>query len=104
MARYPVDLLWVDWFTEVQKKGGHAAIYVYHKNLLDHMGAHSSFSVRVDRPAFPACFESMADVWSLHTKEHFQARPNIGILHHIERRACALLRGRLHLFQPSWTD
>ena len=77
IARYPPDLLWLDWFRGEQQ-GADALpkgrpIYVYHKNLLDHLGAHSSFSVRAERPAFPACFASMADVWSLHAKERFQA-------------------------------
>lgn len=46
-------------------------LYVYHKNLLDHIGSHSSFTVRAQRPQFPQCFESMASVWSLNTVEKF---------------------------------
>ena len=77
ITRYPPDLLWLDWFRGEKQEADALPkshpIYVYHKNLLDHLGAHSSFSVRADRPAFPACFQSMADVWSLHAKERFQA-------------------------------
>ena len=97
IARYPPDLLWLDWFRGEKQAAGALprgrAVYVYHKNLLDHLGAHSSFSVRADRPAFPACFQSMADVWSLHAKERFQAvRP---------RRAHRLLAARVYLGFPA---
>lgn len=44
----------------------------YKYNLLEHMGKVSSFTVRVDRPDFPTCYESMADVWSLSKAERFQ--------------------------------
>ena len=44
-------------------------------NLLDHIGSHSSFAVRTDRPKWPGCFESMAGVWSLHKTERFQVKP-----------------------------
>jgi len=47
----------------------------YRYNLLEHIGAVSSFKVRVDRPAFPKCYESMADVWSLARAERFQVMP-----------------------------
>ena len=46
-------------------------LYVYHKNLLDHIGTHSSFAIRPDRLPFPQCFESMAKVWSIHALERF---------------------------------
>ena len=88
IARYPPDLLWLDWFRGEKQEADalpkSRPIYVYHKNLLDHLGAHSSFSVRADRPAFPACFQSMADVWSLHARERFlSVRP---------QRPCCLLQ------------
>ncbi len=47
----------------------------YRNNLLEHIGTVSSFKVRVDRPAFPKCYESMADVWSLARAERFQVMP-----------------------------
>lgn len=46
-------------------------LYVYHKNLLDHIGTHSSFAVRPDRLPFPRCFDPMAHVWSIHALERF---------------------------------
>lgn len=45
---------------------------VYRSNLLDHIGAQSSFAVRTNRLPWPGCFESMATVWSLHKSERFQ--------------------------------
>ena len=73
----PPDLLWVEWFsgksthTTANKRRPMAA---YKYNLLEHMGKVSSFTVRVDRPDFPKCYESMADVWSLSRAERFQVR------------------------------
>ena len=46
-------------------------LYVYHKNLLDHIGMHSSFAIRPDRLPFPRCYESMSKVWSIHPLERF---------------------------------
>ena len=46
-------------------------LYVYHKNLLDHIGTHSSFAIRPDRLPFPQCYDSMAKVWSIHPLERF---------------------------------
>ena len=76
MARLPADLLWVEW-TRGQNQGAEAlgrshSLYIYSRNLLDHLGAKSSFSVRVDRLPFPRCFDSMADVWSLDPRERFK--------------------------------
>ena len=73
----PPDLLWVEWFSG---KGTHTTSNIrrqmaaYKYNLLEHMGKVSSFTVRVDRPNFPRCYESMADVWSLSKAERFQVR------------------------------
>ena len=73
----PPDLLWVEWFSgksthTTANKRRPMAVYKY--NLLEHMGKVSSFTVRVDRPDFPKCYESMADVWSLSRAERFQVR------------------------------
>ena len=74
-ARLPPDLLWLEWFQGRAQETwetvrGHP-LYVYHKNLLDHIGTHSSFAIRPDRLPFPQCFDSMASVWSIHPKERF---------------------------------
>ena len=74
----PPDLIWPEWFsghghrTMANRRRPMAA---YRYNLLEHIGAVSSFKVRVDRPAFPKCYESMADVWSLARAERFQVMP-----------------------------
>ncbi len=74
----PPDLIWPEWFsghgprTMANRRRPMAA---YRYNLLEHIGAVSSFKVRVDRPAFPKCYESMADVWSLAKAERFQVMP-----------------------------
>ncbi|DBA98364.1 TPA: hypothetical protein ACH3X3_012380 [Trebouxia sp. C0006] len=73
----PPDLIWPEWFsghgprTMANRRRPMAA---YRYNLLEHIGAVSSFKVRVDRPAFPKCYESMADVWSLARAERFQEK------------------------------
>lgn len=73
----PPDLIWPEWFS------GHGPrtmanrrrpIAAYRYNLLEHIGTVSSFKVRVVRPAFPKCYESMADVWSLARAERFQEK------------------------------
>ncbi|CAL5222351.1 g4702 [Coccomyxa viridis] len=76
-ARLPPDLLWLEWFQGRAQETwdtvrGHP-LYVYHKNLLDHIGTHSSFAIRPDRLPFPQCFDSMAKVWSIHPLERFNA-------------------------------
>ena len=74
----PPGLIWPEWFsghghrTMANRRRPMAA---YRYNLLEHIGAVSSFKVRVDRPAFPKCYESMADVWSLARAERFQVMP-----------------------------
>ena len=74
----PPDLIWPEWFsghgprTMANRRRPMAA---YRYNLLEHIGTVSSFRVRVDRPAFPKCYESMADVWSLARAERFQVMP-----------------------------
>ena len=57
-------------------------LYVYHRNLLDHIGALSSFAVRAARLPFPRCYDSMAAVWSIHAKERF----NVSLC--LARRCC----------------
>ena len=47
---------------------------MFKSNLLDHIGAHSSFAVRTNRLPWPGCFDPMATVWSLHRSERFQVR------------------------------
>lgn len=75
-AKWPPDLIWLDWFNGRQPeiaplvKGRPTAVFRY--NLLDHIGAVSSFDVRVNRPAFPGCYEEMDTVWSLHDSERFK--------------------------------
>lgn len=75
-ARLPADLLWMEWIQGRKRelwdvtKGRPLA--VYRSNLLDHIGAQSSFAVRTNRLPWPGCFESMATVWSLHKSERFQ--------------------------------
>ena len=78
-ARLPPDLLWLEWFQGRAQETwdtvrGHP-LYVYHKNLLDHIGTHSSFAIRPDRLPFPQCFDSMAKVWSIHPLERFNVSP-----------------------------
>jgi hypothetical protein len=49
-------------------------LYVFHKNLMDHIGAMSSFTVRAHRDPFPRCFEPMSAVWSLQVLERYKVR------------------------------
>ena len=75
IERLPADLIWVEWFSghgprTLANRRRPMAAYKY--NLLEHIGTVSSFTVRVDRPSFPGCYESMADVWSIAKNERFQ--------------------------------
>lgn len=75
IEQLPPDLIWPEWFSghgprTIANRRRPMAAYRY--NLLEHIGAVSSFTVRVDRPSFPKCYESMADVWSLAKAERFQ--------------------------------
>ena len=75
IERLPPDLIWLEWCSgrgprTITNRRRPMAAYKY--NLLEHIGTVSSFSVRVDRPSFPKCYESMADVWSLAKNERFQ--------------------------------
>lgn len=76
-ARLPRDLLYTEWFKGSRCNASDDSTtsksqYVYYRNLLDHMGTQSSFSVRADRHPFPGCFQSMSDIWSLDAQERFQ--------------------------------
>ena len=79
----PPDLIWPEWFsghgprTMANRRRPMAA---YRYNLLEHIGTVSSFKVRVDRPAFPKCYESMADVWSLARAERFQVLLGVTVM------------------------
>ncbi|KAK9825323.1 hypothetical protein WJX74_009420 [Apatococcus lobatus] len=85
IARLPPDLIWLDWVfgrkAALRQALRNRPLAVYRYNLLDHIGTKSSFSVRVDRPSFPKCFDPMAEVWSIHTNERFQGKrcPNTDI-------------------------
>lgn len=73
-------------------------LYVYHKNLLDHIGMHSSFAIRPDRLPFPRCYESMSKVWSLHQLERFNvslssASAKAGHIQHFECKMCSTQDG-----------
>ena len=37
---------------------------MYRHNLMEHLGAVSTFAVRPNRPKWPACYASMTKVWS----------------------------------------
>ncbi|KAK3263399.1 hypothetical protein CYMTET_27790 [Cymbomonas tetramitiformis] len=77
-ARLPPDLLWQEFVAgnnpEAKKSIGRRKIMVYKYNLLDHIGTISSFAIRPNRPKWPGCYDSMADVWSLQKIETFDAR------------------------------
>ena len=79
IARLPPDLIWLDWVLArkppIRQPLRNRPLAVYRYNLLDHIGTKSSFSVRVDRPSFPKCFDPMAEVWSIHQNERFQVSP-----------------------------
>ena len=44
---------------------------IFRVNLLDHIGARSSFAVRAARPEWPRCFHPMSGIWSLAKSEQF---------------------------------
>ena len=72
-------------------------LYVYHQNLLDHIGMHSSFAIRPDRLPFPRCYESMSKVWSIHPLERFNvslfsASAKAGHIQHSATGTCAASR------------
>ena len=81
IARLPPDLIWLDWVlgrkAQLRQALRKRPLAVYRYNLLDHIGTKSSFSVRVDRPSFPKCFDPMAKVWSIHSNERFQVHSSI---------------------------
>lgn len=43
-------------------------------NVLNHLGAISSFAVRPDRPGWPGCWAPMSSVWSLALSERYNRR------------------------------
>lgn len=47
---------------------------VFRHNLLDHIGARSSFTVRANRPEWPRCYHPMSQIWSLGKREKFNVR------------------------------
>mmetsp|Transcript_35408 Transcript_35408/g.59675 ORF Transcript_35408/g.59675 Transcript_35408/m.59675 type:complete len:456 (-) Transcript_35408:522-1889(-) len=72
-ARLPPDLLWQEWVAkshQIPELEGRQLL-VYKHNLLNHIGTVSSFAVRPNRPKWPGCYESMANVWSLMKMEQF---------------------------------
>lgn len=81
MARLPPDLLWTEWYRGRKPELRHTTrgrhLAVYRHNLLDHIGAQSSFASRAVRPGWPRCFHPMSDIWSLAKTEKFNVRPFI---------------------------
>ena len=75
IEKLPPDLIWPEWFRGLGRHtmgNRRRPMAAYRYNLLEHIGTVSSFTVRVDRPAFPKCYEPMATVWSLSKAERFQ--------------------------------
>ncbi|KAK9816773.1 hypothetical protein WJX72_004931 [[Myrmecia] bisecta] len=79
-ARLPPDLLWAEFtqgfrFELLDVTHGRPSV-TYAWNMLEHIGTVSSFAVRMDRPDFPACYQSMSGVWSIQPVERFSQRCN----------------------------
>ncbi len=65
-VRLPPDLLWLEWFQgkhEAAQHIGSRFLAVYKYNVFDHIGTISSFTVRPNRPKWPACFDPMANAY-----------------------------------------
>ncbi|KAL6771926.1 hypothetical protein ACKKBG_A28325 [Auxenochlorella protothecoides x Auxenochlorella symbiontica] len=74
VTRKPPDLLWAEWVALQARARPPRPYAVYRYNVLNHLGAISSFAVRPDRPGWPGCWAPMSSVWSLALSERYNRR------------------------------